>query len=186
MAQPLGKRQTAKGALMAATVLMLSTMAAAADDKPKADPLDPLRSCRLIVANPERLACFDAVSSQILTAAEEGDLSVVDRDEVRKTRRKLFGFSLPDFGIFGGGNKAREKDKADEIEILNTTIAGSRSTRDGLEITTAEGAVWFIDNPPRRLFSPKPGQPVEFRKGTLGSYFVRINGQGGVKGKRIG
>ena len=186
MVQRVGKRRLAVGVAIAASALSLSAMAGAADDKPKADPLEPLRSCRAIVASAERLACFDTVAGQLLTAADEGDLSVVDRDEVRKTRRKLFGFSLPDFGIFGRSDKARDKDEADEIEILNTTIASSRFSRDGLEITTAEGAVWFIDTPPRRLMSPKSGQPVEFRKGTLGSYFIRINGQGGVKGKRIG
>ena len=180
------RKRPAVGVVIAAAALAVSAMAAAADDKPKTDPLDPLRACRAIAANPERLACFDTVAGQLLSAADEGDLSVVDREEVRKTRRKLFGFSLPDLGIFGHGDKARDKDEADEIEILNTTIAGSRPSRDGLEITTAEGAVWLIESPPRRLFSPKPGQPVEFRKGTLGSYFIRINNQAGVKGKRIG
>ena len=186
MVQRSGKRRLAVGAAMAAAALIVSTTAGAADDKPKADPLSPLRSCRAIVANAERLACFDTVAGQLLTAADEGDLSVVDREEVRKTRRKLFGFSLPDLGIFGRSDKARDKDQADEVEILNTTIASSRNVRDGLEITTAEGAIWLIESPPRRLFSPKSGQPVEFRKGTLGSYFVRINNQAGVKGKRIG
>ena len=186
MVERVAKRQRALGAAIAAAALVVSATAGAAEDKTKADPLDPLRTCRAIVANADRLACFDTVAGQLLTAADEGDLSVVDRDEVRKTRRKLFGFSLPDFGIFGRSDKARDKDAADEVEVLNTTIASSRASRDGLEITTAEGAVWFIENPPRRLFRPKPGQPVEFRKGTLGSYFIRINGQGGVKGKRIG
>ena len=186
MSLRIAKRRRARAGAIAALALILSAAAGAADEPPKADPLDPLRSCRAITADADRLACFDSVAGQLVTAADEGDLSVVDRDEVRKTRRKLFGFSLPDLGIFGRSDKAKDKDEADEVEILNTTIASSRSSRDGIEITTAEGAVWLIDNPPRRLFSPKPGQPVEFRKGTLGSFFIRINGQSGVKGKRIG
>lgn len=174
------------GMAAAGALLVAPAAAQAQSDKTPADPFDPLRACRAITVDAERLACFDKVSTTLVTAADEGDLSVVNREELRKTRRTLFGFSLPDFGIFGRGDKAKEKDEADEIEILNTTIASSRRTADGLEITTAEGAVWAIDSPPRRLMAPKAGQPVEFRKGSLSSYFIRINGQGGVKGRRVG
>ena len=167
-------------------MLTLALPSAAKDDPPKTDPLAALRACSAISIDAQRLACFDKSASALITAEAEGDVSVVDREEVRNTRRKLFGFSLPDFGIFGRSDKAKEKDEADEIEVLNTTIASSRSSREGLSITTAEGAVWLIDNPPRRLLTPKAGQPVEFRRGTLGSYFIRINGQNGVKGRRIG
>lgn len=163
-----------------------SASAAGQDSKAAADPFDPLRACRAIAADVERLACFDRVSAVLVAAADEGDLSVVNREEVRKTRRTLFGFALPDLGIFGGGDKAREKDEADEVEVLTTTVASARTTSAGIEITTAEGAVWLIPNPPRRLMTPRPGQPVELRKGTLTSYFIRINGQGGVKARRIG
>lgn len=166
----------------------MALMPAVAQDRApaRADPFDPLRACRAIADDANRLACFDKVAGSLVAAADEGDLSVVDREEVRKTRRTLFGFALPDLGIFGRSDKAEEKDKADEIEVLNTTIASSRSTANGLEITTAEGAVWLIDKPPRRLMTPRTGQPVEFRRGSLTSYFIRINNQGGVKGRRIG
>lgn len=172
--------------VLGAVMAVFAQGAVAQDRKPSSSPLDPLRACRAIPADTERLACFDRVSAALVTAAEEGDLSVVDREEVRRTRRTLFGFALPDLGIFGRGDKAKEKDGADEIEILNTTVASSRSTPEGIELTTAEGAVWLIPSPPRRLMTPKAGQPVEFRKGSLTSYFIRINGQGGVKGRRIG
>lgn len=166
--------------------LLVSPVHLDAQERTASDPFDPLRACRSIGDSTERLACFDRVSAELVAAADEGDLSVVNREEVRKTRRTLFGFSLPDLGIFGGGDKAKAKDEADEIEILNTTITSTRPTRDGIEIVTAEGAVWAIDNPPRRLMTPRAGQPVEFRKGSLSSYFIRINGQGGVKGRRVG
>lgn len=174
------------GAALAVAALLAPLQLTAQEQPAAPDPFDPLRACRLITDNTERLACFDRVSASLVTAADEGDLSVVNREAARKTRRTLFGFSLPDLGIFGRGDKAKAKDAADEIEILNTTIASARATQDGIEITTAEGAVWAIDSPPRRLMTPKAGQSVEFRKGSLSSYFVRINGQGGVKGRRIG
>lgn len=172
--------------ILALTLLYAPTKLLAQEQGSRPDPFDPLRACRAIAADGERLACFDRVSASLVTAADEGNLSVINREEVRKTRRTLFGFSLPDLGIFGRGDRAKAKDETDEIEVLNTTIASTRATRDGIEITTAEGAVWAIDSPPRRLMTPKAGQPVEFRKGSLTSYFIRINGQGGVKGRRVG
>lgn len=173
-------------ALAVSALLVTSTGLAAQDRAKAADPFDPLRTCRAITVDAERLACFDRVAASLVTAADEGDLSVVNREQARKTRRTLFGFALPDLGIFGGGDKAKEKDEADEMEVLNTTIASTRPIQGGIEITTAEGAIWVIDSPPRRLMTPRVGQPVEFRKGSLSSYFIRINGQGGVKGRRIG
>lgn len=174
------------GSAFLLAVVMTAQGTAAQDSKAGGDALDPLRSCRAMTIDTERLACFDRVSSALVRASEEGELRLIDRQEVRKTRRTLFGFALPDLGIFGRGDKAREKDADDEVRILNTTIASSRSTMDGLEITTAEGAIWLIPSPPRRLMTPRPGQPVELRSGSLSSYFIRINGQGGVKGRRVG
>lgn len=174
------------GVVLSATLFVSAIGTSAQDPKNASDPLDPLRSCRAITGEAERLSCYDRVSGALIAAADEGDLSVVNREEVRKTRRSLFGFSLPDLGIFGRSEKAAEKDENDEIEVLNTTIAGARSTTAGLELTTAEGAVWLIPSPPRRLMTPRPGQSLEFVKGSLTSYFVRINGQGGVKARRIG
>lgn len=182
----LWKAERSRAFALLAVLMIVPGVAAAQDKRSTADPFDPLRACRAIAADAERLACFDRVSAALVTAAEEGDLSVVNREEVRKTRRTLFGFALPDLGIFGRGDKAKDKDEADEIEILNTTVASSRSTRDGLEVTTAEGAVWLISSPPRRLMTPRPGQSVELRGGSLTSYFIRINGQAGVKARRIG
>lgn len=179
---------TLKSVMLALAVAgaVAATPAAAQNDTEPKDPLEPMRACQTIAIDAERLKCFDTVSASLLTAAAEGDVTVVNREEARKTRRKLFGFSLPDLGIFGRTDKAREKDAADEIEVLNTTVASSRATKDGIEVTTAEGAIWLIPSPPRRLMTPRTGQPVELTKGSLSSYFIRINGQGGVKARRIG
>jgi len=166
---------------------LTSGQAVAKDDTSKDDSphLEALRACQNETVSESRLACFDKAVSTLLSADEEGELRIVDREDVRKTRRSLFGFGLPDFGIF----KSRgDKDKEDEqqFEQLETTISavgGSRST--GYLITTEEGAVWSLSQIPNRLMTPKPGQKIEIKKGALSSYFLRINGQPGVKGKRV-
>ena len=170
-----------------ATGLTLSTAQAPLQAKQKDDNhyLQELRTCQAETEADERLACFDKVTGALVNAADSGDLTIVDREKVRDTRRKLFGFSIPDFGIFGGHDKDRKDEK--EFEQLDTTIAKVRyGPRGSLILTTQEGAVWEISDAPTRLRSTRAGQKLEIRKGVLNSYFLRINGQSGVKGQRIG
>lgn len=173
--------------LLAGTLTALPVPSVAGAEKNGDDSayLAALRSCQAQMSDAARLACFDKAVATIVAASDRGEVRVVDREAVRQTRRKLFGFSIPDFGIFGG-SKADAKEEQ-EVQILQTTIAKVRpSDNAGWIVVTAEGAVWQIDNVPARLLSPKVGQPLEIRAGALSAYFLRINGQPGVKGRRIG
>lgn len=165
----------------AIVTLAATEMPAYGQDEEKIEYLQNLKNCQAIVPDAERLACFDQAVQLLVAASEQGNLQVVDRAEVRETRRKFFGLSLPDLGIF----KKRSDQDTEELEVLQSTIANASRTNDGWIIETAEGALWRIDNVPARLLSPKVGQPIEFRKASLGSYFVGINNQLGVKGRRI-
>lgn len=142
--------------------------------------LDDLKACQQITEDTARLACFDRAVGTIVTASDSGDLQVIDREDVRQTRRSLFGFSLPDLGIFGG-----EEDE-EEQELFTTTIENVRYTgRNSARITTAEGAVWEMNNIPRNRRPFEPGDEVKFKEASLGFYFLRIDGQTGVKGRRV-
>lgn len=143
------------------------------------DYLDGLKACQQISDDAQRLACFDQAVGRIVTAEEAGDVQVVDREDVRQTRRSLFGFSLPNLGIFGGGDDEEE-------ELFTTTIESVRySGRGQVRFTTAEGAVWEMSNVPRRMRQIRAGNSVEFKEASLGYYFVRIEGQTGIKGRRV-
>lgn len=143
------------------------------------DYLESLRACQTIPDNAERLACYDSAVGNIVTASDAGDVQVIDREDVRQTRRSLFGFSLPDLGIFGG-------DEAEEDELFETTIASVRYFgRNSARFTTAEGAVWEMNNIPPRLRTIREGNSVIFRPASFGYFFVRIEGQNGVKGRRV-
>lgn len=108
-----------------------------------------------------------------------------DREEVRQTRRKLFGVALPDLGIFGGNSDREHPAQAEEFVALQTTIKGLTATRDGFILTTAEGAEWQVDEMPSRLMRPRIGEPLVIRKGALSSFSLRIDGQKGVRGRRM-
>lgn len=145
--------------------------------------LEGLRGCRGIAATEARAACYDAKVGALIGAVEAGDLRLVDRAEVRKTRRQLFGLTLPETELL----KPDEKERAEEnTALFETTIASGRQTGPGTwHLTTAEGAVWEINNPPRKIAPIAAGDKVVFKKASLGYYFIRINGQIGVKGRRI-
>ncbi|MBU7580084.1 MAG: hypothetical protein KAF27_06385 [Porphyrobacter sp.] len=119
----------------------------------------------------------------LVSAIEAGDVRLVDREEVRKTRRQLFGLPLPETELL----KPDEKDRAEEAsELFETTIASGRQTGPSTwRFTTVEGAVWEINSPTRKIKPIAEGDKVGFKKASLGYYFIRINGEIGVKGRRV-
>ena len=143
--------------------------------------LDRLKECQAVENNDERLACYDQAVGQVVKATEEGEVRLLDSEDVKKTRRSLFGFNLPKIGLFGGGDDEGEK------ELLTSTITSVRYyERDAFVFSIEEGdAVWRVADAPMRLARVKVGDTVEFERAALGSYWVRINGQNGVKGRRI-
>jgi hypothetical protein len=183
--------RAATAAAFAVAALMLAAAAplAAQDDTKKkggeSSYVAALRDCQGETGPAERLACYDTAVAAIVAASSEGEVRVVDREDVRQTRRKLFGFALPDLGIFGGDSDKEDPAQAEEFAALQTTIKGIRSTREGFILITAEGAEWEVDSVPARLMRPKIGEPLEIRKGALSSFFVRIDGQKGVKARRV-
>ena len=146
-----------------------------------ADYLAELKACRTIEDEDDRLACYDAKVGAMVSASDAGDVRVVSREDVRRTRRQLFGTGAPELEILKGDGKDEEV-----TDLLETTITSARPLAgNGWRFTTAENAVWEINNPPRKIAPISPGDKVVFKKATLGYYFVRINGQMGVKGKRV-
>lgn len=145
--------------------------------------LDALLACRAESDPTARLACFDQATSQMSAAIEKGDMRVVDREDVRKARRSLFGFALPTLNIFGKGD--RDEDKAEELEKVDTTVASVTRRGSSMFVKTAEGAMWEVYDVPRRLMTPKAGESLEIRKGALTAYFLRFGKQPGVKGRRV-
>lgn len=175
-------RAAARFALLAIT---LAAPLAAAEEKSESAYLESLRACQGKTVPAERLACYDAAVATMLSASSEGAMRVVDKTEVRETRRKLFGFSLPELGRFGGKSDREDPEQAEEFAALQTTFAGVRVDTGTYVVTTAEGAEWQLDELPARLMKPKVGQPLEIRAGSLSSYFLGVDGQKGVKGRRV-
>lgn len=146
--------------------------------------IDQLKACRAITNDAERLACFDRASGEIIGAAERGEIRIVTKKDVEETRRGLFGFSLPKLGIFGGND---DDDEPEPLDMLESVVTSARQLDPKTYVfQIAEGnATWQIKEAPSRFIGPRRGDKVVFKRATLGTYFIRVNGQVGVRGRRI-
>lgn len=161
-----------------AAALVLTSPAFAQDAEPETDHLLQLRECSQLAENVSRLACYDAAVAQVIARQEAGEIRVVDKEDIAETRRGLFGFSLPKLGIFGSG------DDSDTTVLQSKIVWLRRLDSDKWLIRITEGSVWQVSNAPRR-FKPEVGDPVELEKAAMSSYWVRVDGALGVKGRRV-
>jgi hypothetical protein len=155
-------------------------------DRPKTAPAAPpkvfsdLLECRKIADPAARLACYDAQTAVLADATEKKQIVVADKAEVEKTRKGLFGYSLPPSPILGGDATQEEAKK------LETTVVSARRSRDGGWIIAIKDAgTWEQVDSKVLPLSPKAGQKVVVTKGALGSYFVSVDGMAGIRMRRI-
>jgi hypothetical protein len=158
--------------------------AAAADPVPRARPevFDRLLACRSVSDASARLACYDEKVAAIDAAAGKDELVVVDRTQIRKARRSLFGLTLPNLGIFGdGGQDKREGEGFTEIE---STISRAYYRDYRWNVILDDGARWVQIDGKTLVRDPKAGQKIRIRKAALSSFLANIDGQTAIKMRR--
>jgi hypothetical protein len=170
--------------LGAIAALAALSVPALAKDPPKQSPLvNALQACQAIADPAERLACYDKEAGALLAATSKGDVAVVDKGEVRKARKSLFGFSVPRIPFFSGD------DTADAVsDTLESTIKSASGIGYGkFRMVIAEGnAVWETTETYATMREPRAGDKIVIKRGPLGSYLLRIGSNRGLKGKRVG
>ena len=141
--------------------------------------LQRLLQCRSLAATEQRLACFDRESATLGSDIERKELVVVDRGQIARTRRTLFGLQLPRLDILGDAGD-------NDIKQIESTVQGFGPNSDGgLLFALADGSRWSqtdsttLDVPPRR------GDKVKVRRAALGSFLLAIDGLPPMKVKRV-
>jgi len=166
--------------LLAAAAVLTAGPAATARTVPAGTPaqVQQLLACRNITAADQRLACYDRQVSAIDQAIATKDLVMIDKERARAAGRSLFGFSIPNFGgIFGDNGELSQIDGVIKITAHNPD--------GGWVVTLEDGSVWTqTDDWPG--FDARPGKKVIVKRGVLGSFWLSIPGQNGIKVKRIG
>jgi hypothetical protein len=171
--------------LMVAAALGAGIFAAASDarkptgpDRPEA--FEALIKCRAIVDEKARLQCFDAAASALQQAADRHDLVVVDRKQIRETRRTLFGLEIPRLHLFGGGD-----DEGEDVKSIESTVSTAYTNDNGQWVVRLEdGSTWVQTDHSMIAVAPKKGTKVMVVKAALGSYMMRIGKEPGVRARR--
>jgi hypothetical protein len=166
--------------LLAASALIAAAPANALRSVQTGTPaqVQRLMACRGIAAADQRLACYDRETAAMDQAISSRDLVMIDKEKARAAGRSLFGFSVPNFGGLFGSN-------GEISEIDGTIKSAGRNPDGGWLITLNDGSVWTqTDDWPG--LDARPGKKVIVKRGTLGSFWLSIPGQNGIKVKRIG
>lgn len=156
----------------------VSPAALAAETQPLAAAV---LECRNQADEGARLRCYDAAVAAFAQAMNAGDVVLVDRQEVRQTRRSLFGLSMPNLPFFRGDDSQEE-----EIEEIQGTIQSASVDRHRKwTVVLDSGAVWRTTESYRGFKQPEPGKTVTLKKGTMGGYWLSLEGEGAVRALRV-
>jgi hypothetical protein len=156
---------------------------AAEKNEPRPEILSKLVECRTVTDNAARLACFDRQVAALDEAERNADLVVVDRQQVKKANRKLFGLTVPDIGgLFD--RKESDKNKVEEVTAIESILKAVGTTSQGKLIFVLEDGARWVQTESFSIRTPRPGQPIKIRKASLGSYFATVNGQPGIRVRR--
>lgn len=172
-----------------ASVFTYITMIEPADAAPKAPPraLSKLIDCRLITDSTSRLACYDEQVAAIESATQKDEVVVMDKEDVRQTRRSLFGFSIPKLPFLGGGDGQKDAEKeVNQITQIDDTIKNLRAMPYGIWVLTLDDGSQWQTADPMPYGTPKPGLKVVINRAALNSYKISVNNWPAVKVKRVG
>lgn len=167
--------------LIAAALIAAPVGAAPKLTRPAA--VTALDACRKLIDDAARLVCYDRAVSALTDAVSSGDVAVVDREQMVKTRRSLFGFTLPDLPLLRGQGRKEEP----ELKKIASTIVSSSAVADGrYRMTLADSdAVWETTENSDSLSPPRRGDKVTIEKGAMGAYFIQVGSQRWVRGRRV-
>ena len=170
-------------AWMAAALIGVAALAVARPRTPTVPAGHPqafeaLVKCRAITEDAARLRCFDQAAAALQQATESRDIVMIDREQVRQTRRSLFGIEGLRLPFFGHG------DEKDEVSQLDGVIASARDMGGRWMIHLEDGSTWTQVDDNVIAIWPKAGQKVLIKRAALGSYMMRVNGQPGVRVRR--
>jgi len=160
---------------MLSYILLLSAPIAAS---PGQDVVRSLAQCRAIADRDARLACYDRAAAAVDEAQRKKDIVILDRQEVRRAKRSMFGFSLPSIKLFGDG----EDDE--QLKQLVGTLRSATGLPGGMmRFTLDDGGTW--ETTEQALVRLREGDVVTIKAGPLGSYIATAPGRRAVRVHRV-
>lgn len=138
-------------------------------------------NCQAIRDNVLRLACFDEKVAALDSAQRSKDVYIADKAEVQKTRRGLFGLSLPSLTLFGGSD-----DKDDGVEEIESVVkSAQRNPYGAWTVELEDGAKWQQIDTRQLARYPRAGSKMRIRRAVAGSFLANIDGQTAIRVRRV-
>lgn len=171
--------------MVPAALLTVPALALASDRPPVPRTVAALQQCRTIADPALRVACYDQAVDALVAATASADVVIVERGEVRKARKGLFGFAMPSLS-FLNGRKDNAEDQADQARLESTIVSSRSLGYDKWRFTVEGGAIWETVESDSGFDDPKPGMKVLLEKGSFGSFYAKVGRGRRVQAKRIG
>jgi hypothetical protein len=160
---------------------VLATSAGARSNPPTGTPaaVQSLLACQSLADAGQRLSCFDKAAQGLADAMTKKEVVIVDKARANEAKRSLFGFSIPNFSsLFGAGDE--------QVNQIESTITASfENGYEGWAIRLSDGSTWQQTDSAPIAIPPRKGDKVVIKRGTLGSYFVKLGSQPSFKAKRV-
>jgi hypothetical protein len=154
-------------------------VAAKGETAVRAAQVQSVLDCRAVTDSTQRLACYDGAVAVMADAEVKGDLITIDREQRRAVRRQAFGLSLPAFTLFDRGEKGEDVDK-----LTATVVEASQSLRGPWLIRLEGGALWRQTDDIELTKTPHKGSVAVLKRGALGSFFMKIDGDSAFRAQR--
>lgn len=153
--------------------------------QPRPEIFTRLLDCRALGDSAARLACYDRQVGEMESAAQRDEVVVLDKAELKKTRRSLFGFSFPRLPFLSGSDD--DEEKADlEAARIEARITSARNVGYGKwAFVLDDGSQWETTEAIANR-SPKSGQPIVIKRAAMGSFLGSVNGWPSVRMRRVG
>jgi len=157
--------------------LLLLSSALLAVPAERSGTADDLLRCRAIVADAERLACFDRLAGRV----SANEVVVIDRKRLSQERQKRFGLPAQEDGALAAATSGRV---AEVREFSGKVKAAQRASDYGRwNIELADGTVWqSIDV---SAFGPAAGAAITIRRASLGGFRASVPGRPSFLVKRL-
>lgn len=146
----------------------------------RADVLARLVACRTMTDTAARLSCYDVAAAALDAAERQGDIVVVDRNQISTARRENFGFSLPSIP-----NLFERSGQPESVTSIDSTLASATENWEGRwTFTLADGSVWQQIDTAYVSFRNRGNPPVTVRSAALGSFLLVVGDSRSVRVRR--
>ncbi len=135
-----------------------------------------ISDCRKVADKDARLDCYDKAADAFEQAQVQGQVVVVDREQVRQVKQQAFGFNLPSLNLFARGPKEEVVDK-----VSLKLASAHQDVRGKWVMVTEDNAVWLQTDDNELFDPPRAGSTLAIRRASLGSFFCKVDGQSAIR-----